>query len=300
MQLTIHDAHLKKSCVYLINEKDPKNAKIFYDDTWTRNLQTGSSTYEFSISKKQLVSDTVLERTYNLSERTFFCCRLSTKVKHTCFNVMTVEEDEKKIKCYCENLNLELINEYSNAYEADRAMTFVEYCNAMDLLNMPKLSLGINEISDYKRTLKWEGQDTKLARLISLANKFDAEIDFETFLNADSTIKSFLVNVYHENDGNFHGVGRVRKDITLVYGKNLKSIKRKIDKTGIFNMIVPSSQNEENSDQKLTIKDLPDWEIKNDAGVVEIFQKKVQLYTLLFRHSFTHRRLPLKRKATNG
>ena len=72
-------------------------------------------------------------------------------------------------------------------------MTFVEYCNAMDLLNMPKLSLGINEISDYKRTLKWEGQDTKLARLISLANKFDAEIDFETFLNADSTIKSFLV-----------------------------------------------------------------------------------------------------------
>ncbi|KXT67681.1 Phage tail assembly [Streptococcus gallolyticus] len=157
------------------------------------------------------------------------------------FNVMTVEEDEKKIKCYCENLNLELINEYSNAYEADRAMTFVEYCNAMDLLNMTKLSIGINEISDYKRTLKWEGQDTKLARLISLANKFDAEIDFETFLNADSTIKSFLVNVYHENDGNYHGVGRVRKDITLVYGKNLKSIKRKIDKTGIFNMTVPSS-----------------------------------------------------------
>ena len=274
MQLTIHDAHLKK--VAFIDNEKPKTLN-FYDDTWTRNLQTGSSIYEFSISKKQLVSDTVLERTYNyLNERSFVS--FEYKGKTYLFNVMTVEEDEKKIKCYCENLNLELINEYSNAYEADRAMTFVEYCNAMNLLNMPKLSLGINEISDYKRTLKWEGQDTKLARLISLANKFDAEIDFETFLNADSTIKSFLVNVYHENDGNYHGVGRVRKDITLVYGKNLKSIKRKIDKTGIFNMIVPSSQNEENSDQKLTIKDLPDWEIKNDAGVVEYFKKGAALY----------------------
>lgn len=237
MQLTIHDAHLKK--VAFIDNEKPKTLN-FYDDTWTRNLQTGSSTYEFSISKKQLVSDTVLERTYNyLNERSFVS--FEYKGKTYLFNVMTVEEDEKKIKCYCENLNLELINEYSNAYEADRAMTFVEYCNAMDLLNMPKLSIGINEISNYKRTLKWEGQDTKLARLISLANKFDAEIDFETFLNADSTIKSFLVNVYHENDGNYHGVGRVRKDITLVYGKNLKSIKRKIDKTGIFNMTVPTS-----------------------------------------------------------
>ncbi len=274
MQLTIHDAHLKK--VAFIDNEKPKTLN-FYDDTWTRNLQTGSSTYEFSISKKQLVSDTVLERTYNyLNERSFVS--FEYKGKTYLFNVMTVEEDEKKIKCYCENLNLELINEYSNAYEADRAMTFVEYCNAMDLLNMPKLSIGINEISDYKRTLKWEGQDTKLARLISLANKFDAEIDFETFLNADSTIKSFIVNIYHENDGNFHGVGRVRKDITLVYGKNLKSIKRKIDKTGIFNMIVPTSPNEENSDQKLTIKDLPDWEIKNSAGVVEYFKKGAALY----------------------
>lgn len=237
MQLTIHDAHLRK--VAFIDNEKPKTLS-FYDDTWTRDLQTGSSTYEFSISKKQLVSDTVLNRTYNyLNERSFVS--FEYKGKTYLFNVMTVEEDEKKIKCYCENLNLELINEYSNAYEADRAMTFVEYCNAMDLLNMTKLSIGINEISDYKRTLKWEGQDTKLARLISLANKFDAEIDFETFLNADSTIKSFLVNVYHENDGNYHGVGRVRKDITLVYGKNLKSIKRKIDKTGIFNMTVPSS-----------------------------------------------------------
>lgn len=275
MLLTIHDAHLKK-VAFIDNEK--QGTLSFYDDTWTRNLQTGSSTYEFSISKKTLVSDTVLNRTYSyLNERAFVS--FEYKGETFLFNVMTVEEDEKKIKCYCENLNLELINEYSNPFKADRAMSFVEYCNAMDLLNMTKLSIGINEISDYKHTLEWEGQDTKLARLISLANKFDAEIDFKTYLNDDSTIKQFLVNVYHENDGiNYHGVGRDRKDITLVYGKNLKSIKRKVDKTNIFNMIVPTAQSEENSDQKLTIGSLPNWELKNDKGIVEFYKRGDAIY----------------------
>ena len=275
MLLTIHDAHLKK-VAFIDNEK--QGTLSFYDDTWTRNLQTGSSTYEFSISKKTLVSDTVLNRTYSyLNERAFVS--FEYKGETFLFNVMTVEEDEKKIKCYCENLNLELINEYSNPFKADRAMSFVEYCNAMDLLNMTKLSVGINEISDYKRTLEWEGQDTKLARLISLANKFDAEIEFKTYLNDDSTIKQFLVNVYHENDGvNYHGVGRDRKDITLVYGKNIKSIRRKIDKTNIFNMIVPTAQSEENSDQKLTIGSLPNWELKNDKGIVEFYKRGDALY----------------------
>lgn len=275
MILTIHDAQLRK-VAFVDNEK--QGTLDFFDDTWTRNLQTGSSTYEFSISKKSLVSDMVFNRTYSyLNERAFVS--FEYKGETFLFNVMTVEEDEKKIKCYCENLNLELINEYSNPFKADRAMSFVEYCNAMDLLNMTKLSVGINEISDYKRTLEWEGQDTKLARLISLANKFDAEIEFKTYLNDDSTIKQFLVNVYHENDGvNYHGVGRDRKDITLVYGKNIKSIRRKIDKTNIFNMIVPTAQSEENSDQKLTIGSLPNWELKNDKGVVEFYKRGDALY----------------------
>lgn len=275
MILTIHDAQLRK-VAFVDNEK--QGTLDFFDDTWTRNLQTGSSTYEFSISKKSLVSDTVFNRTYSyLNERAFVS--FEYKGETFLFNVMTVEEDEKKIKCYCENLNLELINEYSNPFKADRAMSFVEYCNAMDLLNMTKLSVGINEVSDYKRTLEWEGQDTKLARLISLANKFDAEIEFKTYLNDDSTIKQFLVNVYHENDGvNYHGVGRDRKDITLVYGKNIKTIRRKIDKTNIFNMIVPTAQSEENSDQKLTIGSLPNWELKNDKGIVEFYKRGDAIY----------------------
>ncbi len=54
-----------------------------------------------------------------------------------------------------------------------------------------------------------EEVDTNLcSRLLSLAHKFDAEIEFETQLNADSSIKSFRVNAYQENDENHQGVGR--------------------------------------------------------------------------------------------
>lgn len=274
MLLTLHDANLSK-VAFIDNDKS--TTLNYFDDTWVRDLETGSSTFEFSIYKKSLKSDTAYKKAYNyLNERAF----VSFKYKNQTylFNVITVEEDETTIKCYCENLNLELINEHTNPFKADRAMTFVEYCNAMDLLNMTKLTIGRNEITDYKRTLEWEGQDTKLARLLSLANKFDAEIDFETWLNDDSTLKTFKLNVYHENDDTHQGVGRVRSDIRLVYGKNLKSITRKVDKKGIFNMIVPTTESESEDEPALNIGGLPDWEIKNDEGVVEFYKKGTALY----------------------
>jgi len=281
MLLTIHDANLRKVAFV---DNDKQTTLNYYDDTWTRNLETGSSTFEFTVFKKSIKSDTVTQRAYNLlNEKAFVSFKY--KGKSYVFSVMTVEEDEQTIKCYCENLNLELINEYANPYKSDKAMSFVEYCNAMDLLNFTHLSVGINEISDSKRTLEWEGQDTKLARLLSLAKKFDAEIEFDTQLNADSSIKSFKVNVYHENDDNHQGVGQVRNDIQLTYGKNLRSIKRKIDKTGIYTMLVPTGKRtvkndkDEEVEEVVTIGSLtPAYSENNKDGVREFYQSGNALY----------------------
>lgn len=265
MLLTIHDANLKK-VAFIDNEK--QSTLNYFDDIWTRHLETGSSTFEFTVFKK------ATDKTYNyLNEKAFVSFEYHGK--SYVFNVMTVEENEQTITCYCENLNLELINEYTNSYKATKAMSFVEYCNAMDLLNYTYLSVGINEISDLKRTLEWDGQDTKLARLLSLAKKFDAEIEFDTRLNADSTIKSFKVNVYHKNDGTHQGVGRIRNDIQLTYGKNLKSITRKIDKTNVVNAIRPTGTKDGNT---VTISGLSAWGEKNADGVVEFYQKGEMLY----------------------
>ena len=279
MLLTIHDANLKK-VAFVDNEK--QSTLHYFDDIWTRNLETGSSTFEFTIFKKST------DITYNyLNERAFVS--FEYRGKSYVFNVMTVEENEQTITCYCENLNLELINEYATSYKATNAMSFVEYCNAMDLLNYTYLSVGINEISDQKRTLEWDGQDTKLARLLSLAKNFDAEIDFDTRLNADSSIKSFKVNVYRKNDGTYQGVGRIRNDIQLTYGKNLKSVTRKIDKTNVVNAIRPTGTKDGNT---VVISGLSAWEETNAEGIVEFYQKGEMLYApismQLYPSTFTH------------
>ena len=271
MLLTIHDANLQK-VAYIDNDK--QNTLNYYDDTWTRSLVTGSSTFEFTVFKKAVKSDLPLAKAYHhLNERAFVSFKY--KGKSFVFNIMIVEENEQTIKCYCENLNLELINELANPYKSNKAMTFKEYCEVMDLLNYTHLSIGINEISDRKRTLEWEGQDTKLARLLSLANKFDAEIEFDTILNRDSTIKDFVVNVYHEHDETHQGVGRVRNDVIVKYGKNINSITRKVDKTGIFNTIRPTGKMPTADSGDDGDKDLTTDTIKNaDGSVTKIIVSK--------------------------
>lgn len=238
MLLTIHDATLQK-VAFVDNSK--QNTLNYYNDTWSRDMPTGASTFEFTVFKKAIQSDTASSKGYqHLNERAWVSFRHNGRTY--LFNVMSVEENEQTIKCYCENLNLELINELVNPYKATRAMSFAEYCKEMALLNYAHLTIGINEISDQQRTLEWTTQETKLARLLNLAKQFNAEIEFDTQLKADSTLKNFTVNIYHEHDDTHQGVGRTRNDVVLKYGKNISSITRKVDKTGIFNTIRPTGK----------------------------------------------------------
>lgn len=278
MLLTIHDANLQK-IGFIDNEK--QETLNFYDDAWTRNLETASSAFEFTVSKKELLSDTANQPLYNqLNERSFISFKHNGQTY--LFNIMKVEENERWVRCYCENLNLELINEYTNAFKADKAMSFAEYLNAFDIPQFAMVTLGVNEVSDQKKTLEWEGQDTKLARLLSLANKFNAEVEFVTRLNDDSSIKQLVLNVYHQADDSHTGVGRIRSDIRLTFEKNIKSMTRKVDKTEIYTMIVPygkaKEQPENGPEVRVYIGGLPAWEEKNDKGIVIFKQEGNCLY----------------------
>lgn len=241
MLLRIHDSKLKY-VAFIDNDKP--GTLHFYNDTWTRYLNTGSSTFEFTVLKKAIVTDTFGEVAYNhLSEKAFVSFEF--KDRTYLFNVMRTEENETEIRCYCENLNLELLNEYADAYKADKAYSFKEYFEKFGYPRDNILQLGTNEISDKKLTLEWTGQDTKLKRLLSLATNFDAEIEFETTLNRNGTIKSFVVNAYREHDDTHQGVGKRRSDLYLEYGKNVSEIKRTIDKTTIFNAVTPRGKDKE-------------------------------------------------------
>ena len=245
MLLTIHNNDLRK-VAYIDNDK--QTTLNFFNDKWTRSLETGTSVFEFSVFKKKIKSDTVVEKAYkHLNERSFVSFRY--KKRSYLFNVMKIEEDEHIIRCYCENLSLELLLEYQGAYKATKPMTFKEYLDEWGTLGLSKVTLGINQIKDAKKTLEWEGQETALARLISLARNFDAEIEFETKLQADSQLDEFVLNVYKAHDDKNQGVGRKRSDIVIKYGKNIKSIKRSIDKTKIYNAVKPIGRKEETKEK---------------------------------------------------
>ena len=262
MLLTIHDANLQK-VAFVDNSK--QNTLNYYNDTWSRDMPTGASTFEFTVFKKAIQSDTASSKAYqHLNERAWVSFRHNGRTY--LFNVMSVEENEQTIKCYCENLNLELINELVNPYKATRAMTFAEYCKEMALLNYAHLTIGINEISDQQRILEWTTQETKLARLLNLAKQFNAEIEFDTQLKADSTLKNFTVNIYHEHDDTHQGVGRIRNDVILKYGKNISSITRKVDKTGVFNTIRPTGKMPTVEVEESGERHLSSQRVKNSDG----------------------------------
>ena len=285
MLLTIHDSNLRKVAFIDNNKQGTLN---YFNDTWTRYLETGSSVFDFTVFKKAIISDVGQKRAYNtLNEKAFVSFHYKGKTYlHT---IRKVEENEKVIKCYGINLNLELINEYSIPYKSPKAMSFKEFCEEMDLLNYTFLKIGINEVANKKISAEWEGTDTKLNRLLSLAKKFGAEIEFDTRLNADSSIKSFTVNVYHEHDDSHQGVGQISPKI-LKYGKNLKTITRTIDKTGIYNTVVPTGKDDKGN--VVDIRGLGAWSVNNAKGEREFYQSGAALYAPLsmqmYPSTFTH------------
>ena len=285
MLLTIHDSNLRKVAFIDNDKQDTLN---YFNDTWTRYLETGSSTFDFTVFKKAIISDVGKKRAYNsLNEKAFVSFKYKGRTYlHT---IRKIEENEKVIKCYSINLNLELINEYSIPYKSPKAMSFKEFCEEMDLLNFTFLKIGINEVANKKISAEWEGTDTKLNRLLSLAKKFGAEIEFDTRLNADSSIKSFTVNVYHEHDDSHQGVGQISPKI-LKYGKNLKTITRTIDKTGIYNTVVPTGKDEHGN--VIGISGLGPWSVNNAKGEREFYQSGAALYAPLsmqmYPSTFTH------------
>lgn len=234
MLISIHDKTLQR-VAFIDNEKP--GTLHFFDDVWHRYLTEATSTFDFSVPKTGNAAHRYLTEKNYVS--------FQYEGQDYLFNIMRTEETEDDLACYCENLNLELLNEMSPAFKSDGAKPFVWYFNNSDIVggqNFSDLVLGINEVSDYSRSLEWEGTDTKLARLLSLVNKFDAECEFVTELNRDGTLNRIVLNIYKKHDDTHQGVGTRRQDVTLYYGKEIDGIRRTVDKTGLYNAIYPQGK----------------------------------------------------------
>ena len=149
-------------------------------------------------------------------------------------NIMNLSKKGYKIEIMAYSLGLELNQEERGAHKPDNAMSFAEYLAYYDPEHA--LELGVNEVADKRIKLEWTGTDTILARLFSIANSFDAELEFTVELNQDYSLKRQVLNVYKKgNLGSNRAASpiRVGRGLKVInYSDNLKELRTAVRATG--------------------------------------------------------------------
>lgn len=175
-------------------------------------------------------------------------------------NIVSVDRDEVFTSVTAYGLSLELTNEETGSYKATGAMSFEQYINAF---NFEKpFVIGVNEVSDKRITHEWEGTDTILARLFSLANVFDAELEFVTELDRNYSLKRIVMNIYREHDSKHQGLGNDKRGHgNIRYGKEITGISKKSDITELYTAIRPTGTD------GLTLSNLDKKEYDDDGNL---------------------------------
>lgn len=230
-----------------------RNSMHYWNDELHEYLQGTANTYAFTVSSKHEDAAYIVE-----GNKVAFVYN----GKDYYLNIVHVEKDEFTVTATAWSLSFELINENVGAYKSESAMSFEEYVTAFDPERTVRI--GINEVSDKRISNEWTGEATVLSRLFSVANVFDAEIEFQTVLNDDYSLKEIVMNVYRQHSDNNTGVGEFRGDIKLRYGKNVTGIRKESSIENLYTGIRPTGKD------GLTIQGIEKEEL-DENGVVEFY-----------------------------
>lgn len=161
--------------------------------------------------------------------------------------IMEIEHDPKEGEHFirAEDAGMDLINGLVDAYSATKAMTFAEYFKLF--AGDTGFEIGINEISNLSRTLKWESESqTILARLLSLATQFDnAELSFSFEITGTQVVKRF-VDVHKKRGAD--------KRITLYMDKDINNIVTKANIYDLCTAIVATGGTPEGKNEPINLK----------------------------------------------
>ena len=208
-----------------------KKSMHYWGDELHEYLQGAANTYTFTVNAKHPDAQHI-----TVGNKVAF----TYKGKSYYLNIVNTDQTEQTITATAWSLSFELINEDSGAYKAASAMSFGEYLAVFDAERT--LKLGLNEVSDKRITNEWTGTTSVLKRLFSLANVFSAEIEFETVLNKDYSLKEIVLNVYREHSDTNSGVGEYRNDIVLRYGKGITGVRKTTDVESLYTCIYPTGK----------------------------------------------------------
>lgn len=234
-------------------DNEAPEALHYYEDELHEYLQGTANTYTFAVDAKHPESQYI-----EVGNKVAFVYKGRTYY----LNIVSTERTEWMIAATAWSLSFELISEDVGAYKSPNAMSFAEYLTTFDAERT--LKLGLNEVSDKRISNEWTGTTSVLKRLFSLANVFSAEIEFETVLNDDYSLKEIILNVYREHSDTNNGVGEYRDDITLRYGKGITGIRKTTDAEKLYTCIQPTGKD------GLTISGLQKKEY-DENGNIEFF-----------------------------
>ena len=208
------------------------SAMHYFDETLHTYLKGSAYTFEFTTLTAHDDAAFLVEGN-KLS--------FTRKNKGYYLTIMNVEKGGNTTNVTAYGLCLELTNEYVDAYKAPRAMSFAEYVNAYGFEQ--SFTIGRNEVSNKKISHEWTGSDTVLARLYSIANVFDAELEFVTELNDDYSLKNVVLNIYRAHSDSVQGMGHDKRSTILRYPNNIYGITKTSDITELYTAIRPTGTN---------------------------------------------------------
>ncbi|MHB9289698.1 phage tail spike protein [Latilactobacillus curvatus] len=168
------------------------------------------STYDFSVQQKHPDARYLQMGNYIVFVDKYHKTKMYTLMSH--------DGDDLTQTWHAEDIGLDLLNEAADKWDYTGESHGIDWYFNNLVLKDTGWSIGINEISNLTRGLKFDGQsDTQLKRLGDIANQFDgAEIDFEVALDGSRVTKQ-VVNIYKK-------VGNPMTQQRFIDAVNLKSL----------------------------------------------------------------------------
>ena len=198
--------------IYVLNRARETLATTsgIYDDKHTLTLDAGSSSYEFKISKSDEASQYMDSGNYIVLQ--------DDDDKKWLFTILDYEETQYTKTVYAEDAGIELLNKACDIWKSSGPHSFEYYFNLVT--SGTPWKLGVNQLAGLERTLKYEGRDTGLGRLLSILKGFDnAECTFDVTVKMNAP-SEFKINVYKS-------VGSDQSDVQMVYSHELNDIVKK-------------------------------------------------------------------------
>lgn len=213
---------------------------VLYDDKKTEDVETGVTSFDFTllfdkenslkVEEMAAVGNYILRQHHNVAE---FYTIIDSEI----------DDEKKTIEVYAEDAGLDLLNNVAQKFEATEAHIIAWYINKW--ISGSGFEIGINEIPDLTRTLKWDSETTVTKRLDSIAAEFDnAELSY-SFKVDKLRITNKYINIYKKRGASTSEELRI--------DKNLNNIKVKSSIANLATALYVTGGTPEGKDEPITL-----------------------------------------------